>query len=260
MRPRCTKWLPFAFASLSLGCAEMEGDVGQQDDEVVTENGLATTNGLACANGLATTNGLMTTAAGRNQVAYIVRCALPVNTSITKGSYTFQGLLGLAPQWENGSCDANCQEAVSACLLAHVNTAGLHIPLWIVAQNPIVGWGQDPEFPNQEASFFGNVFVPGAHGTDPTKTPGYYCTGSKYSVNPPKGRIGGTQTTPPYINPFGTTMASCAGRCTEADYPNGAHGFKACNGWNNVVTVWRQNTISTTTKPSGGSGRGFRWR
>ena len=100
-----------------------------------------------------------------------MRCALPATTSITKGSYTFQGLLGLAPQWQNGACDTNCQEAVSACLLAHVNTAGLHIPLWIVAQNPIVGWGQDPEFPNQEAAFFGNVFMPGAHGTDPTKTP-----------------------------------------------------------------------------------------
>ena len=96
----------------------------------------------------------------------------------------------MAPQWQNGACDTNCQEDVSACLLAHVNTAGIHVPLWIVAQNPSVGWGQDPEFPNQEGAFFGNVFTLGAHGTDPTKVPMYYCTGAKYNVNPPQGRVG----------------------------------------------------------------------
>ena len=94
------------------------------------------------------------------QVSYLVRCALPANTSITKGtSYTFQGLLGMAPQWQNGACDTTCQENVSACMLAHVNTAGIHVPLWMVAQNAAVGWGQDPEFPNQEGAFFGNVFT-----------------------------------------------------------------------------------------------------
>ena len=117
---------------------------------------------------------------------------------------------------------------MSACLLAHVNTSGIHVPLWIVSSHQAVGWGQDPEFPNQEGSFFGNVFMLGAHGTDPTKAPMYYCTGAKYNVNAPTGRIGSTQTNPPYVNPWGATGA-CGGtvsRCTAADYPFQADGFK----------------------------------
>jgi hypothetical protein len=270
---------------VTFGCAEVEDDVGADHNAALaTINGLSTINGLTCSNGLSATNGLsvinglstinglastyglMTTASGRNQVAYIVRCALPETESITKtdqygNSYTFPGLIGLAPQWQTGACDLNCQEVVSACLMAHVNTSGVHVPLWIVAQNTAVGWGQNVEFPNQEGAFFGNVFTLGAHGTDPKKAPAYYCTGSKYNVNPPQGRIGSTQTNPPYVNPFGSTYASCATNynCATADYPSQADGFKACYGWNNVVTVWRQNatTTLTTTTPPGGKGHGY---
>jgi hypothetical protein len=145
-------------------------------------------------------------------------------------------------------------------LLAHVNTAGLHVPLWVVAEPVSVGWGQDPEFPNQEGAFFGNVFMPGAHGTDPNIEPAYYCTGAKYNVNPQTGRIGGAQTNPPYVNPFGSQYASCNKGCAAADYPFQGDGWKACNGWNATVTVWRQTTVVTAGPSSGGMGHGFRWR
>jgi hypothetical protein len=207
----------------------------------------------------------MTTAAGRIKVSYLVRCALPATASITKlddygKSYTFPGLLGMAPQWQNGACDQACQENVSACMLAHVNTAGAHIALWLVAENSAVGWGQDPEFPNQEASFFGNIFMQGAHGAVGSTPPAYYCTGAKYNVNPPQGRIGATQTSPPYVNIYGSTYAPCSAYCTASDTAYLGDGFKACSGWNNVVTAWRQNTITTSTGSSGGNGHGFRWR
>jgi hypothetical protein len=192
---------------------------------------------------------------------------LPPGASITKQdqygkSYTYQGLLGIAPQWQTGACDTNCQESVSACLLAHVNTAGIHVPLWIVGNDPVVGWGQDPNYPNQEGAFFGNVFMMGAHGTDQTKAPMYYCMGAKYNVNPPQGRLGSVQTSPPYIDPFGSATASCTTGtyCTPADYPHTADGFKGCYGWNHVITVWRQNTPTTTTDTTGGTGAGFRWK
>jgi hypothetical protein len=290
MVPQSAKWVPPVLSMLLMGCAELEGDVGADgviDDESLTAsnglpsinglaapnglpsiNGLTTANGLVTANGLPSSNGLMTTALGRKQVEYIVRCALPPTASITKKdqygkSYTFQGLLGLAPQWQESACDLNCQEHVSACLLAHINTSAIHVPLWIVSGHPAVGWGPDPEFPNHEGSYFGNVFLLGAHGTDPTKAPMFYCTGPKYNVNAPSGRIGSTQTNPPYVNPWGAN-ASCdnVSRCAAADYPYSAHGFKACYGWNAVVTVWRQATptISSSTTGSGGVGRGFRWR
>jgi len=262
----------------------MEADVGASADEATTSenglrviNGLATINGLHVSNGLAVINGLstidglspttglITTTDGRATIGYIVRCALPAGTSITKAGYTFNGQLGLAPEWQNGACDTNCQEAVSACLLAHVNTAGIHVPLWLTSQDGLIGWGQDPEFPNMEGAFFGNVFNLGAHGTDPSTLAAFYCTGAKYNINPPQGRIGSAQTSPPYVNPFGSTYASCIGttptfRCTTADYPSQNDGFKACGGWNHVVTVWRQNTTTITTSTTGGVGKGYRWK
>jgi hypothetical protein len=174
-----------------------------------------------------------------------VRCALRANTSIVKKdqygtSYTFTGEAGLAPEWATGNCNNDCQERISACLLAHVNTAGVHIPLWIVAQDATVGWTLSPDYPNQEGSFFGNMFQKGAHGTDAAKVPMYYCNGVAYDVDTVPGRIGAAQVGAPYYNPFPGT-GYCKDSCTVADKPYQTSGFKACDGWNHVVTVWRKN-------------------
>ena len=62
------------------------------------------------------------------------------------------------------------------------------------------------------------------------------------------------------MNPFGSTYAACApvSRCAASDTPYQNDGFKACGGWNNTVTVWRQTNTATTT--SGGIGYGYRWK
>src|SRR5436190_5191854 len=97
MLPRYMKWLPLALCPLAFGCEEMQGDVGNPDDQAAAavENGLSSVNGLSSRNGLSSVNGLssrnglssvnglasgtglMTTPLGRMQVTYIVRCALP---------------------------------------------------------------------------------------------------------------------------------------------------------------------------------------
>ena len=215
---------------------------------------------LRTSNGLSTSNGLMTTDDGRTQIAYLVRCALPAGASLVKQdqygvSYTFAGELGLAPAWATGACDTNCQEAVSACLEAHVNTAGIHVPLWIVSANPYVGWGLDPNYPNQEATFFGNIFQLGAHGAPATVAPAYYCAGPQVQLNPPGGspRFGAGE--PALHEPARLDVRAVrAESCAAADYPYQADGFKACLGWNNPVTVWRQNTSTPTTGTGGTTG------
>ena len=102
-------------------------------------------NGLSSANGLSPTTGLITTADGRKTIEYLVRCALPAGHKITKTysgvTYTFAGGIGLAPEWETGACGTACQEWVSACMMAHVNTTGQHIGLWMVGNSPALGWG-----------------------------------------------------------------------------------------------------------------------
>ena len=240
----------FATAAVAAGlgaCTDPgEPEVGTSPQELLTQNGLPVINGLNTGNGLNTSNGLtdgvglMTTAAGRNTLAYLVRCALPAGRSITKRdqygkAYAFSGALGMGAAWETGACNVTCQEAISACMVAHINTAGVNVPLWIVtdpSSQPQIGWGLNSTYPNQEGSFFGNIFV------SPPKM--YYCNGRNFDAGVVPGRIGfDDQATKPYVDPWGYN-APCSGNCAAADYPYASSGYKACYGFNTVVTVWRK--------------------
>ena len=112
----------------------------------------------------------MTTSAGRKTVSYLVKCALASNDSLVKAdqngnNYTFAGGIGLCPAWKNGgvSADSQCMEGVSACMMAHVNTAGVHVPLWLDSNDTAIGWGIDRiNYPMQEGTFFGDIIDTGA--------------------------------------------------------------------------------------------------
>jgi hypothetical protein len=258
-----------------VGCAN-PGDTGVEETgaAVVTENGLSmnglsmnglsmnglsmnglsmnglsmnglSMNGLATVSGLSSTTGFMTTAGGRDIVKYMVKCAFPTGHSLTKQdqagvSYTFPGALGVAPEMESGLCDVNCQERVSACMLAHVNNAGVHIGLWLDSESAI-GWGQSTDYPYQEGSFFGNLFPQ-------TSWSGYYCMGRDFDVGAVPGRLGNALTSSVYVDPFGSNVG-CAAYC-------GAHansdGFDSCNAmnrsWTHVVTAWRNFDPNTAYK------------
>jgi len=143
--------------------------------------------------------------------------------------YKFDGALGVAPQWKSGACDSSCQQIVSACLMAHVNTSGRHIKLWLASPVPAIGFGRSAAAPLQESAFFGNVFV--------SPPQAYFCNGVDWERGPAEGRIGASQTGAPYTNPFGTN-ALCASRCAKAGFWNEA--YSGCSGYgNNVVTVFR---------------------
>lgn len=206
-----------------------------------TQNGLNLNSGLSTQSGLASGTGLMATASGRVIVAYLVRCALPAGRSVSKTdasgtSYTFQGSLGVAPKWETGKCDGTCQAWVSACMVAHINTAGINVPLWIVADSkaqPQIGWGLNAAYPYQEGSFFGNIFV------SPPKI--YYCDGRDFGASVVPGRIGYDPVNQPFVNPWGQG-ARCDDHCSKSPSPYQTSGYGACTGGNSkVITVWRQS-------------------
>jgi hypothetical protein len=94
---------------------------------------------------------------------YVVECALPEGTSVTKvvdGITTdLQGALGLAPEWEHDACDEDCQEWVSACILARTNVSDESVELWLKGDHPELGTGTNLAYPIYEASFFGNLFA-----------------------------------------------------------------------------------------------------
>jgi hypothetical protein len=254
------------------------------ESEIVANNGLTMLNGLTMTNGLSgnglsgnglsgnglSGNGLsgssllvnplttainsstffMNSADGRSLLSYMVRCALPEGHSITKqdshgASYTFQGALGLTPGWETSTCSGSCQQWISSCLLAHVNTAGIHVPIWIVGQNSYLGWGQSPSYPNQEGTFFGNIFQPNTAG----KIDAYYCEGPGFDKTVVDGRLGSSQAGAPYRDMFASGYCHVNG-CTPstAKTNNVPDGYTSCvmgdgqmNTWTSLVTVWRDN-------------------
>jgi hypothetical protein len=215
-----------------------------------SNNGLSMLNGLNSINGLQSSNGLMTTSGGRQTVKYLVRCALPSGRNLVKQdqfgvSHTFAGGLGLAPTWETGSCDSTCQQWLSACMLAHVNTAGINVPLYMVGQHANIGWGQSAAYPNQEGTFFGNIFMTNNVG----KVDAYYCNGPGFDRTVVEGRLGANQAGAPYRNLFASKFCNIGG-CLASDFKtnNVADGYKACTmgdgamtGWNHMITVWRDN-------------------
>jgi len=70
----------------------------------------------------------------------------------------------------------------------------------------------------------------------------YYCDGKDFATGVVQGRIGANGTTGPY-----TGRGYCRNACTPQDIPNQNDGYKACQGFNHVVTVWRNVDTSTAT-------------
>ncbi len=272
-----TSWLAALALAAALGGCQPVADDQAAADTASTDEALSTTNGLSMINGLSMTNGLsgnglsgnglsgnglsgngllmnalttgivpsgamINSTAGRATITYIVRCALATGHTINAKdsnnvSYPFTGAIGVAPEWETGTCGTTCQERMSACLLAHVNTSGVHIPIWLDSEGAI-GWTQNSSYPYQEGSFFGNIFV------NPPK--GYFCNGRDFDSGTVPGRLGAGQSYAPYYDPFGTP-GPCSASCTASSATtNGvADGYSACYGYTHVVTVWRNFDVNT---------------
>jgi hypothetical protein len=221
-------------------------------------NGFNSTNGLNSINGLNSTNGLMTTDGGRQTVSYLVRCALATGDTLAKQDqngtwYTYNGAIGLAPQYKTGSCDSNCQEAISSCMLAHVNTSGTHIPLWMVAPMSAIGWGQSAWYPTREGTFFGNIFQ--ADGSGNVRA--HYCTAPTVLDDVVPGRLGANQNGAPYSDPYGN-LGNCDNSCSMTGSLNGkTDGASSCPAdsrtWSNPITVWRGQTFQAETSTLSGS-------
>jgi len=182
----------------------------------------------------------METEQGRTLVEYIVKCALPADRSIFKhymeGEQSvereFFGMLGVAPEWEASRCDIDCQERMTGCLLAHINTADVHEPIYLVGTNeafPYIGPSLDlVGFPRQEAAFYGNVFL--------SPPEAYQCDGAEILPNPIPGRAG-SEEPKEYAN-----RGPCSSDCSVSYGAHGpeqtADGFATCNGRGNVLTVY----------------------
>ena len=112
---------------------------------------------------------LAATAAKRQQLLYLVRCALPpevvLYADLEDERFTFPGAIGLAPHWLTEPMTPSEERWVSACLLAHVNYFGKHVRISIRATGVSVPELQASVDEQQtytifEGGFFGNLFAP----------------------------------------------------------------------------------------------------
>jgi hypothetical protein len=222
-------------------------------------------------------------------VQYLAKCALPSGTNLVKqdqngNSFTFPGAMGLAPGYLSGACGKDCSEIISACMMAHINSSGTHIPLWMVTPDDgSAGWGTSPAFPTREGTFFGQIMVTNTQNN----LDAYFCNGPGSDQNMVPGRLGiNTQdSSVPYANAW-PTSAGMDGLCETAapqhvnnvpsnNYDHGrctAHttggvidGDSSCllNGttWSHPLTVWRGATYQAENAEGGawqlnGNGQG----
>lgn len=96
---------------------------------------------------------------------YLIGCALRADQSVTVlvdgAPHTLHGAIGLAPQWQDGPCDEDCQSWVSACLIARINARGESVAISLRGDHPGLDLapGEAEAFPVAEARYYGAVFA-----------------------------------------------------------------------------------------------------
>lgn len=161
----------------------------------------------------------------------------------------FPGLLGLAPEWLSGTCTGDCQERVSACLIALVNRTGKHVDLSVTSAAPsltarLAPNANDLGFPHQEGAFFGNVW------TDQT----FACQGTGVRKGPQSKRFCAVE--PATCSAGGAPLVdagACADSCEMRCFAVGPHEQRcaavACRDpagrvWRHPITVLLKNEIA----------------
>lgn len=115
---------------------------------------------------------LLATLQGRTFLAYAVKCALPSGVSLDAqflgSSYTFQGEIGLAPEWTQKALSASSRRWLSACLLAHVNATASQVNIMLRGDHPALSGEVGTEgsaYTLREGAFYGDIFkvIPAKH-------------------------------------------------------------------------------------------------
>jgi hypothetical protein len=171
-------------ALLAAGCTDASEPIATTVDDLSTENGISfngkSLNGMSF-NGMSFNGldlGLGTTSfaswfnadSARNaiEMQYVVKCAKSSGTTVTwtnpqtGATYSWPGLLGLAPTWTNRAMTTTEQQLITACLLAHANKYGVHVAIAVegkTASGAVLpqATGELTTFSINEAAFFGNT-------------------------------------------------------------------------------------------------------
>jgi len=173
--------------ALFAGCVDnADLQTSSSDEDLLSTNGMSM-NGLSLngmsLNGLSlnglSLNGLSTSAfqswfhqdatTRAMTMSYLVKCAKAVTDSLTwtdpttSTTYTWPGELGLAPGWSGGAAMTVAeQQVISACLAAHANKYGVHVPIAVEGRGAtgveiVKATNELASYPIREAAWFGNL-------------------------------------------------------------------------------------------------------
>jgi hypothetical protein len=94
---------------------------------------------------------------------YLIRCALPQNTSVTDPTtgFVYHGHLGIAPGWRTGALSNAAKPWITSCLLQHLNGYGTSVPLLL--EGYLSGFYMNPtlqsQYPKRDSIAWGNLFT-----------------------------------------------------------------------------------------------------
>ncbi len=166
---------------------------------------------------------------------YVVHCAVPsgqarsYRDARTGRTYTWTGGLGLAPAWAEGaSATEREQQVISACLAAHTNKHGEHVPISVQGRGATgarIPFSSEElkAFDWRESCFFGNLFRnEGVYiGRDRARLKAHQSTSRACSIS--AGRLDTPEeddegTEDADDEEAGEELVQNRGRCTPLDY------------------------------------------
>jgi hypothetical protein len=176
------------------------------------------------------TTELVDSASGRSLLSYVARCALRAGDKVAfpragAPDLVYAGTIGLAPGWKWSSLGGQGRRLVTACLMAHVNAVGAHVPISVRSATlraaPLT---EKLLFPAQEMAVYGDVFAPAAEREL------FVCFGQAVAQSlGGSGGLGGALGLPTYLD---FRMCSVSESC-------GFHRVGACYRWRSQPGVTR---------------------
>lgn len=235
------------FSLTALGaCIDTGADEEVTADPRIAVNGLVPSaihsNGLntqaLSGFSIAAARGMEDTADHRLYTAYLVGCALAPNQCVTStyngSTYTYCGVVDLAPAWTSRALTASEAADVSACVLARSNLTGMNVTVSIRGESPALACTTDElaNFNVEEAAFYGDVFTSTAGAKHACNGVDQVRDGDTY------GDLPNRQCGQPDPNNPGYTLCGFVfdGDCADICTTHGDH-YSHCGTASNVQTV-----------------------
>jgi len=173
----------------------------------------------------------------RATLSYVVRCALATGNSFSAGGYTFQGQVGLAPNWKTTAVTSAQGKQVAGCFWSLLNSTGTTITVSLRGTGISVSPSESTTYPLEEGAFGGNVFS--TFGA----VVGAACMGADQAAGESGGSLPYRECTEADPANPGSTVCGLVdlGLCSSVCTSNGAGAYSSCGSIGSPVSAFVAN-------------------